>query len=182
MNQRHTEEELIAFQDYSDIARNVYVFNEIANSDIPQKSVVDIKNQLDFLKEEVQEIQDGITDNNPKEVLDGAVDVLYVIIGMLQFLEEMGFDVPKALADTGWNNLTKFPTQAQLEDGNLLEKTVALYEAKGVKVFPKYNSRYMVWSFKNSNSKVMKPFGFVPNDLADCVPAKYKDGFYGKSD
>lgn len=179
MNQRHTEEELIAFEDYADFVRGVYVFNAIANSDIPNKSVKDIKNQLDFLKEEVQEIQDGIDEDNPKEVLDGAVDVLYVTAGLLQILEEMGFDVPKALSDTGWNNLTKFPTQSQVDDGNLINKTKAMYEAKGVPVFAKYNPRYMVWSFKNANSKVMKPFGFVLNDLEDCIPVKYKGGFNG---
>jgi predicted HAD superfamily Cof-like phosphohydrolase len=89
-------------------------------------SLQDLKNQVALITEEAQEAQEtleAVEQNNITELLDGAVDVMYVTIGLLQKLEQLGVDVNGAMRKVAEDNLAKFPS-SQL----LAESTVEMYK------------------------------------------------------
>jgi hypothetical protein len=169
------EEPTNQVNDYSieDFQIDCYAFNEIAEKH-SLTSLKDITLQYELIAEETQEIKDkGIDFNDPTEVLDGVLDVMVTALGLLQKLEYLGINVNKAMQDTAYNNLSKFPYS---ED--IAISTAQHYETKGVKVKVEYNSSYDLFVIKNESDKVMKPTGFESNNLANCIPLNLlMDGF-----
>jgi NTP pyrophosphatase (non-canonical NTP hydrolase) len=158
-----------SYYDFEEFKQDVYAFNEIAGKD-KSASLEDLAQQFNLIAEEVNEIADGLENNNPEEVLDGVVDTLVVVLGMAQKLEALGFDVQKALHKTCVNNFSKFP---EAEDAAI--ETVQMYHNKGVKVSVEYNSEYEMFVIKDENGKVRKPVYYVSNDLVDCIPEDFKE-------
>ena len=157
---------------FQDFASDCYLFNELAGKDT-KCSFTDMYQQSMLVHEEVLEIIDGIRHNNPEEVLDGAIDVLVVTLGLLQKLEELGVDVSKAMQKTAINNFSKFPT-----DRVIAVASVDALKEKGVDCNFEYNEGYEVYVIKDTNDKVRKPLDFVSNDLLDCIPeVLVKEGF-----
>lgn len=148
-----------------------YRFNQVAGKH-NKVSLQDIRKQCELIKEEAQETMDAASLNNPTEVLDGVVDVLVTAFGLLQKLQEAGFDVSTALEDTAINNMTKYPLQE-----TTARMTVDYYARKGEDVQVSFDEVSELYVIKNKNGKVMKPVGFVPNDLSGCVPEEFKKGF-----
>lgn len=152
--------------DISEFQMDCYAFNDIAGKD-SQCSLKDIEFQYNLILEETKEIKEkGIDHNNAKEVVDGVVDVLVTALGLVQKLENLGVDMNKAMRDTAYNNLTKYPS-----DERTAIETAIKYEEDGVRVKVEYNSDYELFTIKNMKDKVMKPIGFESNDLSDCIPA-----------
>ena len=147
---------------------SVYRFNDMSGQSV-KTSVEDLRNQLKLIKEEVKEIEDGLDLLDYEEILDGCVDTLYVVEGLLQKLYNLGFDVDRAKEITAKNNDTKFLTDA---DG--VEITLRSYTDKGVEVTAKYNVTYDSWVILDKNNKVQKPVGYVKNNLSSCVPEEFK--------
>ena len=149
-------------------AINVFNFNEIAGNNL-DTSLSSFEAQQKCLVEEVREISEGLVNNDVEEVLDGVVDTLYVAIGMLHKLKEMGIDVEEAMRRIGENNLSKFPECSDY----VIDSTVDLYDEKGVKI--NYSiarsplDDYKVVVFKDENFKVKKPYGFESVTLKDLV-------------
>lgn len=169
-----TSIEFIESYDIRDFQDECYEFNVIGNKHNLVKWK-DIEFQYKLIAEETKEIKDGLDENNVKEVLDGAIDVMVVTLGLLQKLEYMGIDVNKAMKDTAANNLTKFVTH-ELD----AIRTAQYYEQEGVAVFVEYNKEGDCFVIKNWNDKIMKPLGFVSNDLSNCIPADLLEkGFEG---
>lgn len=166
--------EKIESYDIRDFQDECYEFNVIGN----KHSLVkwkDIEFQYKLIEEETKEIKDGLDENNVKEVLDGAIDVMVVTLGLLQKLEYMGVDVNKAMRDTAANNLTKFVTH-ELD----AIRTAQHYEQEGIPVSVEYNKEGDCFVIKNWNDKIMKPLGFVSNDLSNCIPTDLLEkGFEG---
>lgn len=157
---------------FQDFASDCYLFNELAGKDT-KCSFTDMYQQSMLVHEEVLEIIDGIRHNNPEEVLDGAIDVLVVTLGLLQKLEELGVDVSKAMQKTAMNNFSKFPS-----DFVIAQESVVALKEKGVECRAEYNADYELYVIKDSNDKVRKPLDFVSNDLLDCIPeVLVKEGF-----
>ena len=154
---------------FQDFASDCYLFNELAGKD-KQCSYRDIYQQCNLIYEEVNEITDGIYQNNHEEVLDGAIDVLVVTLGLLQKLEELGVDVSKAMQKTAINNFSKFPT-----DRVITVASVDTLKEKGVDCSFEYNEEYKVYVIKDTNDKVRKPVDFVSNDLLDCIPSELQE-------
>lgn len=151
--------------DISEFQMDCYAFNDIAGKDT-QCSLKDIESQYNLILEETKEIKEkGIDKNNAKEVVDGVADVLVTALGLVQKLENLGVDMNKALRDTAYNNLTKYPS-----DERIAIETAQKYEQEGVQVKVEYNSEYELFVIKNMKDKVMKPVGFESNDLSDCIP------------
>ncbi len=149
----------------SDFQMDCYAFNEIAGKH-NKTTLEDIEFQYKLILEETKEIKDkGIDKNNVKEVLDGAIDVMVTALGLLQKLEHLGIDVNKAMRDTAYNNLTKYPSKELTAI-----QTAMMYEEEGSVVNVEYNSEYELFVVKNWNDKVMKPIGFESNDLSNCIP------------
>jgi hypothetical protein len=157
----------------SDFQVDCYAFNEIAGKH-NKTTLKDIEFQYKLILEETKEIKDkGIDKNNVKEVLDGVVDVMVTALGLLQKLEYLGVDVNKAMRDTAYNNLTKYPSKEYTAI-----KTAQMYEEDGVMVDVQYNSEYELFVIKNWNDKVMKPIDFESNDLSNCIPKELlENGF-----
>lgn len=93
---------------FDKFAINVFNFNEIAGNNL-DTSLASFEAQQKCLVEEVNEISSGLQNKDVEEVLDGVVDTLYVAIGMLHKLKEMGIDVEEAMCRIGENNLSKYP-------------------------------------------------------------------------
>jgi len=151
--------------DISDFQDDCYAFNEIAGKDT-LTSLKDIEFQYNLILEETKEIKEkGIDKNNVKEVVDGVVDVLVTALGLAQKLEHLGVDMNKAMRDTAYNNLTKYPS-----DERTAIETAVKYEQEGVQVNVEYNSECELFVIKNMKDKIMKPVGFESNDLSNCIP------------
>jgi hypothetical protein len=150
----------------SDFQMDCYAFNEIAGKH-NKTSLKDIDFQYKLILEETKEIKEkGIDKNDVKETLDGVIDVMVTALGLMQKLEHLGVDVNKAMRDTAYNNLTKFPSKEYTAI-----QTAQMYEEDGVLVDVHYNSEYELFVIKNWNDKIMKPIGFESNDLSNCIPA-----------
>lgn len=151
----------------SDFQMDCYAFNEIAGKH-SKTTLKDIEFQYKLILEETKEIKEkGIDKNNAKEVLDGAIDVMVTALGLLQKLEYLGVDTNKAMRDTAYNNLTKYPAKEYIAI-----KTAQMYEEDGIMVDVQYNSEYELFVIKNFNDKVMKPIDFESNDLSNCIPTE----------
>lgn len=157
----------------SDFQVDCYAFNEIAGKH-DLTTLKDIDFQYKLIYEETKEIKEkGIDRNNAKEVVDGVVDVLVTALGLAQKLENLGVDMNKAMRDTAYNNLTKFPSKELTAI-----QTAQMYEADGIQVEVNYNSQYDLFVIKNLNDKVMKPIDFESNDLSNCIPKELlENGF-----
>ena len=149
-------------------ATNVFNFNEIAGNNL-DTSLASFEAQQKCLVEEVNEISTGLQNKDVEEVLDGVVDTLYVAIGMLHKLKEMGIDVEEAMQRIAENNLSKFPECSDY----VIDSTVDLYDKKGVKINYSFARSplddYKVVVFKDENGKIRKPFGFESVTLKDLV-------------
>ncbi len=159
---------------FDDFKIDVYAFNEIAGKD-KAATHLDLCKQFSLITEELKELADGLSTNNPVEVLDGVVDVPVTGLGLLQKLEALGFNSQKALYDTAANNLSKYPT-----DESVAIESAKTLEAKGETVNVTYNSAYDMFVIKDLQDKVRKPFNFVSNDLSSCIPMfVLSNGFEG---
>jgi hypothetical protein len=166
----------MSYKDYTfdDFKIDVYAFNEIAGKD-KAATHLDLCKQFSLITEELKELADGLSTDNPVEVLDGVVDVLVTSLGLLQKLEALGFNSQKALYDTALNNLSKYPT-----DEAVAIESAKVLEAKGETVNVTYNSAYDMFVIKDLQDKVRKPFNFQSNDLSSCIPVYVlSSGFEG---
>lgn len=151
-------------------------FNNIkSNWSTKQPTLADLKNQFKLIQEEVRELQEGLEDNDPVEILDGALDVLVVTVGFLQQLQELGVNVHQSAIETGRNNLSKFPVAP-------IDETVATctqmhYDLNFPELDVKRFQHGNYYVFKDKNDKVRKPAGFTPNDLSSFIPEGLKKGF-----
>ena len=147
-------------------AINVFNFNEIAGNNL-DTSLASFEAQQKCLVEEVNEISTGLKNKDVEEVLDGVVDTLYVAIGMLHKLKEMGIDVEEAMQRIAENNLSKSP----IFNHEVIEKTLEIYKQKGISLdYRTYvTNDGTVVVFTDEYAKVKKPFGFQSVELTDLV-------------
>ena len=140
---------------------DVYTFNEIAgvfeSKDTPQKQ---IERAVKIFKEECNETIDAAKDLDSVELLDGVCDVFVTLSGLMQVMDNLGFNVQEALQRVCQNNLEKYP------DG---DKEVLAYQPLNTECT--YNEWYDVHVFKDKNGKVKKPVGFQPVELQDLCPS-----------
>lgn len=148
-------------------------FNNIkSNWSSKKPTLEDLKNQFKLIQEEVRELEEGLESNDTVEILDGALDVLVVTVGLLQQLEDAGLCVDQAAIETGANNLSKFPIAETTATCTQMHYDLNFPELD-VKTF-KHGNYYV---FKDKNDKVRKPVGFKSNDLSSFIPEELKKGF-----
>ena len=139
-------------------------FNEISGQAF-KTTKQDIENQLKLIYEEVGETRDAIRDNNVVGTLDGLVDTLYVTLGALQKLKNLGVDTDGAMRQVAEDNLSKFTDEEEIANNSMRD-----YFEKGTKVRTEYNAKYRVFVIKDENDKVRKPLDFVSTELSKYVP------------
>lgn len=129
-------------------------------------SFQDLKNQVALVTEEAQETLDAVNQQSIVGLLDGAVDVMFVAIGLLQKLEYLGVDVDGAMKRVAEDNLSKFPqTQA------VVDATVEMYKQQQIEVSSEYDEIFNRWIIKDKQNKIRKPAGFVGTNLSAFVPS-----------
>ena len=156
------KEKILLEQFYKDVK----TFNTLAGN---KHSMQGFIAQQKCLVEECSEIDDGITNNDVVEILDGVIDVIYVALGHLQKLEELGCDVEGAIKKVCDDNLSKFPIS--VDDA---EKSVRFYNEKDVNVSWEHNKEFNRYVIKDEAKKVRKPWNFVPTNLEQYVPEELK--------
>jgi NTP pyrophosphatase (non-canonical NTP hydrolase) len=125
----------------------------------------DLNNQVKLIQEELKETIDAIDVDNQVETIDGAVDLLFVTMGLLQKLSNSGYDTETAMKKVAENNLSKFPT-----DFKIVTESIKHYADKGIKVTWSFNNEYKCYVLFDENNKVRKPVDYISVDLSDCVP------------
>jgi hypothetical protein len=137
-------------------------------------TAVSLNKQFALIQEEFSEMKQHIGVSNAVGslfqqdltlLLDDCADILVTTFGFLQKLENLGVDVSKALTDTGYNNLTKFPRKPAVAHA-----TVEMYKQQGVDVTSSFNEEHNCFVIRDNQGKIRKPQGFLSNDLSGCVP------------
>lgn len=142
--------------------KNVKLFNNLAGDNLTKQGFI---NQQKVLLEEVKEIDEGISNNDIVEILDGVVDTLYVALGQLYKLEQLGCDIEGAIKRVGEDNLTKFTSSEEIAAAS-----VSFYNSKNVNVHWTRNEDYSRYVLKDENNKVKKPIDFISTNLIEYVP------------
>lgn len=151
----------VVFEFVSDVNN----FNYFAGKVEKPLSYKSLKNQVDRIEEELNELRyKGVLDMNQKEILDGIVDVLVTAFGFAQLLEANGYDVAGAMQKVASNNMTKI-----LDDFELANNTVKMYQEECIECHIK-NVEDCFVVLRRYDDKVMKPIGYIPVDLKDCLP------------
>lgn len=148
---------------YQQVAR----FNEIAGNLKRYHNEADldsIGNQIDYIKEELEETFDAFVEGDAVELLDGACDLFVTVAGLLQKLELNGMKVEEALARVNENNLDKFPTIEEFE------KHPDMCPCNGV---PEDGLFGRVVFKREYDGKVMKPTTYTAVNIDDCVPQDF---------
>lgn len=121
--------------------------------------------QLDLIQEEYLETVEAFDNEDPVELLDGAVDMFVVVSGLLQKLEASGYDVATAVEKVVANNNTKFVV------GSILNSTFAKQNGYTT-TYQKFGG-ITVGSYRDTNGKLKKPPGFESVVLSDCAPLEF---------
>lgn len=154
------------FKEYQD------AFNVISKQ-INRTSLDDLKNQYKIILEEIKETGEALENNDPVEVLDGCVDSLFTVLGLLQKLEGLKFDVSGALLRVACDNIDKFPKSEKVAI-----ETQNFYKSKQISTEIVYNEQYDRFVILDENDKVKKPLNFKHTNLSEFVPDKIlKNGF-----
>ena len=140
-------------------------FNDISGSS-RKVTDIDLKNQIELMKEEVKETNDAFEVDDIVGVLDGCIDTLYVTLGLLQKLKNLGIDTEGAMKQVAEDNLSKFPSSLQ----EAIE-SIIFYQNIGTEINLVDNKEHKVYVLKDQNDKVRKPKGFIGTDLSKYVPA-----------
>ena len=134
----------------------VYEFNELAGNfkSVDNKS---IERQLSYIAEELAETCTSFTNGDTVELLDGACDLWVTVVGLLQKLEALGYNVKEAMKCVDENNLAKFPKTLQ---GITFSEDFTSYK----------NDKYQRYVIKDVSGKVRKYDNFPKVDLTGLVP------------
>lgn len=156
-----------------DFYDSVVLFQKIAGKDAsyPDMSldfVDSVYSQLLRVEEELKETKDALHNEDSVEVLDGAIDLLFVVAGLLRILERSGYNTTEAMKRVGDNNLHKFFNEVfsairtkSFHCDNGQKSLVHKVDVDG-------ETYYVVKRVEDS--KVMKPKGFEGVDLTDLIP------------
>ena len=148
------------FYDLENLRNDTYTFNRIAGND-KKLTYADLKFYTELLQEELDETKGGVDLENDEEILDGAVDVLVVTLGLVQKLERLGFDVSGAMEAVAQNNLSKYPSNE--------EDAVKSLEPGWSCTQDQMTS---LWVIKDHVGKIRKPWNFKSVDLKQFTPSK----------
>ena len=150
-------------------------FNDIsgANKELSLKAM---REQFLYIDEEVNEIRDALNTDNLTEVLDGCIDTIITVFGLLQKLENLGVDINQAAIGTALNNLSKYPSPPAVA-----HETVERKRLEGVETKAAFNEAENCYAIRNVNTgKIIKPYNFVSNDLSKFITTEVKEK-YAKS-
>lgn len=171
-NTQFTKEEVLrgTIYDYNfqDFAEDCFSFNEIADKD-NVRTKQDLRNQLNLIKEELNETIEALENEDYVNVVDGFCDVMVTTLGLGQQLSNLKVDIYGAMQSTAVNNHSKFVYYDDDSDF-VIKKSVEKYMNEGVIILVEFNTDYNSFILKDTNNKIRKPYGFVSNNLSKFVP------------
>lgn len=158
------------FYDLEEFRKDCYIFNQVAGKDkaVMQKDII---NQAKIILEEANETLADAEANDDVGVLDGLCDVLVTAFGLMQKLENAGFNTREAMKRVAENNASKYPRDEDIVLATIINDN----GANGLRY--EYNENFGVYVIKDRNDKIRKPVGFESVDISDCVPPGFKHGF-----
>lgn len=160
--------------DADDMYKDVSFFNLAAKGTEPvyspnaQETFDRLDRQLALVLEEVSEVAVAIQDKDKAEILKEVLDVGVVWMGMLQILENAGYDVWSAAQVVCDNNNSKIMN-------NIVDavESVEKHFADGVEAYTDTTKVGEMWYFsvrRKTDGKILKPYFFKKADVADYVP------------
>ena len=161
--------------DAYDMYRDVSFFNLAAKGTDPvyspnaQETFDRLERQLALILEEVSETAVAIQDKDKAEILKEVLDVGVVWMGMLQILENAGYDVWAAARVVCDNNTSKI--MDNIEDA--VESVEKHFDA-GVEAYVDTTKVDGVEYFsvrRKKDGKILKPYFFKKVDVSDYVPS-----------
>ena len=158
----------------NDFQFGVNMFNIIAGN-TAKLTMQDLANQQKLISEEAHyEACKAFEDDDAVQLLDSVIDGLYVVLGQLQKLSLLGFDVQQAMKQVQEDNMKKFPTDEQVA-----VESVEMYKKAGQETaYKQVQGRFVLYNTRTG--KVLKPKGFKPTDLSSFCPAKTISGLANK--
>lgn len=154
--------------EYNDFFEDCEVFNNIADKG-QVNSKLDLLQQLNLIKEELQETIDAVEAEDYVATLDGYCDIMVTTAGFGQQLSNLGMNIVGALEAVAANNLTKF-IPVGLEGFKLATLTQEEFQSKNIPVIIEQNNQFARYVIKDANNKIRKPLGYVSVDLTPFVP------------
>lgn len=160
--------------DADDMYKDVCFFNlaakgtETVYSPNAQETFERLERQLALVLEEVSEVAVAIQDKDKSEILKEVLDVGVVWMGMLQILENAGYDVWAAARDVCDNNTSKI--MDNIEDA---VESVEKHFADGVEAYTDTTKVDGVEYFsvrRKKDGKILKPYFFKKADVSEYVP------------
>lgn len=128
--------------------------------------------QLKRVDEELRECIQALQDNEGNtQVLKEGVDLGVTVMGYLEMLEQLRFDVCGAWQAVNENNLSKYPKH--FKDASLTKK---MYEAQGIHVDISHNEQYNCYVIKDENGKVRKPHNYQNINVASFAKDALLEG------
>lgn len=150
----------------------VFAFNffagKMAAAESEEQLKQDVRNALNRISEELTETFDAVDEGNWTKVLDGTVDQLVVVYGLLHKLNQNGFLTLEAQLQTSGNNLTKMTITREVAEASVEEYAKQGIECSIVDASMPEQSIFVIK--RKSDDKVMKPIGYVANELSKFVP------------
>lgn len=160
--------------DAYDMYKDVSFFNLAAKgtepvySPIAQETFDRLERQLALVLEEVSETAVAIKDKDKPEILKEVLDIGVVWMGMLQILENAGYDVWAAARDVCENNNSKI--MSNIHDA---VESVKKHFADGVEVYTdttKVDGTEYFSVRRKTDGKILKPYFFKKVDVSEYVP------------
>lgn len=134
-------------------------FNEISGADKELDNNA-LCNQICFVLDEADELVEAFEEYDEGEVVKEALDVLVTVVGVLQKMQNRGYDIEAAAEEVGLNNLSKYPKTHEEAMQSL--KDLA---DQGVNAYVGYNAEHDRYVIRDAvTGKVRKPSGYVKVD------------------
>ena len=146
-------------------------FNAISGAD-KETDIKSIDKQLGFVLDEARELKDAVNNyylafTEEGEIVKEALDVLVTVVGLLQKMQNRGYDIEAAANEVGLNNLSKYPKTHTEALQSLQDLT-----KQGVNAYVSYNPVYNCYVIRDvENGKVRKPSNYVKVN-SDNFPKK----------
>lgn len=136
-------------------------FNAISGAD-KETDIKSIDKQLGFVLDEARELKDAVGNyylafTEEGEIVKEALDVLVTVVGLLQKMQNRGYDIEAAANEVGANNLSKYPNLHS-------DATQSLQDLakQGVNAYVAYNPVYNCYVIRDvETGKVRKPSNYV---------------------
>ena len=144
-------------------------FNAIAGIGREYRNVDPDAIQFNLIKEEFKELQEGIDDNDRKEVVDALGDLLVVVGGAINYL---GYDPDEVLKIINDSNMSKFCDNEE----DAIQSVEAYEDSEEYRDvhYRKVRGRYVIYGYKKDvtvscKPKILKGIHYQPSKLGEIL-------------